>query len=111
MGLHNVDKSIRTTQLWNILERKAEEEKLPPEFMAGVSKVCAYGITLEKDIIRFFPPSPSMTLYTSATCATGCINCWRVGGRNLTATDAALLVMSAACHDIGMSVSDEQKRR
>ena len=32
-------------------------------------------------------------------------------GEELTATDAALLVMSAACHDIGMSVSDEQKRR
>ena len=55
MSLYEVDKSIRDTRLWNLLEQKVEEERLPLEFMAGVSKVCARGITLAKDIIRFFP--------------------------------------------------------
>lgn len=110
MGLHDVDKSIRTTQLWNILEQKAEEEKLPPEFMAGVSKVCAHGITLAKDIIRFFP---TFTLHDIVHICNVCDWMYRLledRAEELTAADAALLVMSAACHDIGMSVSEEQKK-
>ena len=110
MGLHDVDKSIRTTQLWSILERKAEEEKLPPEFMVGVSKVCAHGITLAKDIIRFFP---TFTLHDIVHICNVCDWMYQLlEGRaeELTATDAALLVMSAAYHDIGMSVSEEQKK-
>lgn len=110
MDLHDVDKSIRTTQLWNILARKAEEERLPPEFMADVSKVCAHGITLAKDIIRFFP---TFTLHDIGHICNVCGWMYRLlDGRveELTAADAALLVMSAACHDIGMSVSEDQKK-
>ncbi|MBD5457208.1 MAG: HD domain-containing protein [Lachnospiraceae bacterium] len=43
-------------------------------------------------------------------CVTGCIGCWGGRAEELTAADAALLVMAAACHDIGMSVSEEQKK-
>lgn len=110
MSLHDVDKSIRNTRLWNILEQKAEEEKLPPEFMEGVCEMCTHGITLAKDIIRFFP---TFTLHDIVHICNVCDWMYQLledRAEALTATDAALLVMSAACHDIGMSVSEEQKR-
>lgn len=110
MSLHEVDKSIRNTKLWNLLEEKAEAEKLPPEFIVGVDQVCARGITLAKDIIRFFP---TFTLHDIVHICNVCDWMYRLlEGRaeELTAADAALLVMSAACHDIGMSVSEEQKK-
>lgn len=110
MSLYEVDKSLRDTELWKLLEKKAEEEKLPPEFMTGVSSVCARGITLAKDIIRFFP---TFTLHDTIHICNVCGWMYRLlEGRTEepTAADTALLVMSAACHDIGMSVSEEQKR-
>ena len=110
MSLYEVDKSIRDTELWNLLERKVEEEKLPLEFMVGVSKVCDCGITLAKDIIRFFP---TFTLHDIVHICNVCDWMYRLlEGRTeeLTAADTALLVMAAACHDIGMSVSDKQKK-
>lgn len=109
MSLHEVDKSIRDTELWNFLERKVEEEKLPREFMEGVSIVCACGITLAKDIIRFFP---TFTLHDIVHICNVCDWMYRLlegRAKELTAADAALLVMAAACHDIGMSVSEKQK--
>lgn len=110
MSLHEVDKSVRNTELWKLLEKKAEEEKLPSEFMTDVSSVCARGITLAKDIIRFFP---TFTLHDTVHICNVCGWMYQLlEGRaeELTAADAALLVMSAACHDIGMSVSEEQKK-
>ena len=110
MSLHEVDKSVRNTELWKLLEKKAEEEKLPSEFMTDVSDVCARGITLAKDIIRFFP---TFTLHDTVHICNVCDWMYQLlEGRaeELTAADAALLVMSAACHDIGMSVSEEQKK-
>ena len=110
MSLHEVDKSVRNTELWKLLEKKAEEEKLPPEFMTDVSDVCARGITLAKDIIRFFP---TFTLHDTVHICNVCDWMYQLledRAEELTAADAALLVMSAACHDIGMSVSEEQKK-
>lgn len=110
MSLHEVDKSVRNTELWKLLEKKAEEEKLPSEFMTDVSDVCARGITLAKDIIRFFP---TFTLHDTVHICNVCDWMYQLledRAEELTAADAALLVMSAACHDIGMSVSEEQKK-
>lgn len=110
MSLYKVDKSIRDTELWKLLEQKVEEERLPLQFMEGASSVCAHGITLAKDIIRFFP---TFTLHDIVHICNVCDWMYRLlDGRTeeLTAADAALLVMAAACHDIGMSVSEEQKK-
>lgn len=107
MSLYEVDKSIRNTELWNLLEKKAEN--LSSEFMVGVCEVCTRGITLAKDIIRFFP---TFTLHDTVHICNVCDWMYRLlEGRveELTTADIALLVMSAACHDIGMSVSEEQK--
>lgn len=109
MSLDEADKSIRNTELWKLLEQKAKKEKLPPEFITGVRKMCARGITLAKDIIRFFP---TFTLHDIVHICNVCGWMYRLlegRAKELTAADVALLVMSAACHDIGMSVSEEQK--
>lgn len=110
MNLSDVDKSICNTQLWKLLERKAAEEGLPREFMAGVDEICSHGITLAKDIIRFFP---TFTLHDIVHICNVCDWMYQLLGdraEELTTADAALLVMSAACHDIGMSVSEEQRK-
>jgi hypothetical protein len=111
MSLYAVDRRIQDTLLWNLLEQKAEAERLPPEFMAGVNKICSYGITLAKDIIRFFP---TFTLHDNVHICNVCDWMYRLLGNHAqkaTATDIALLIISAACHDLGMSVSKDQREK
>ena len=67
------------------------------------------GVTLSRDVIRFFP---TFTLHDGTHLA--CVCKWMIrllGDRKaeLTAEEAAILLMSACCHDMGMSVSDKQK--
>ena len=72
--------------------------------------VCSHGVTLSKDIIRFFP---TFTLHDETHIANVCNWMIRLLGErktDLSAAEAALLIMSACCHDIGMSVSDDQKK-
>ena len=109
MSLYEVDKAIQSTDLWKLLLRKAEKEELPSEFVTDVDRICSCGITLAKDIIRFFP---TFTLHDNVHICNVCDWMYKLLGNHteeITAADAALLVMSAACHDIGMSVSEEQK--
>lgn len=109
MSLCEVDRKIQDTGLWMLLEEKAEAEKLPPDFMAGVGKICSEGIALAKDIIRFFP---TFTLHDNVHICNVCDWMYKLLGghaREITVADAALLVMAAACHDLGMSVSEAQR--
>lgn len=109
MGLPEADRSLRSTALWKLLERKAEAEQFPPEFIVGVGAVCARGITCSKDIIASFP---TFTLHDIVHICNVCDWMYRLLGSHaeeITAVDAALLVMSAACHDLGMCVSEDQK--
>lgn len=78
-------------------------------FLEAVGTVCIHGITLSKDIIRFFP---RFTLHDETHIVNVCNWMTRLLGdkkRKISAYEVALLVMSACCHDIGMSVSDDQK--
>lgn len=109
MSLHEVDRSIQNTELWMLLSQKVEAEMLPTEFMVGVNEICARGLTLAKDIIRSFP---TFTLHDNVHICNVCDWMYKFLGdyaKEITAADAALLVMSAACHDLGMSVSATQK--
>lgn len=111
MSLCEVDRKIQDTGLWMLLEEKAEAEKLPPDFMAGVGKICSEGIALAKDIIRFFP---TFTLHDNVHICNVCDWMYKLLGghaREITVADAALLVMAAACHDLGMSVSEAQRTK
>ena len=97
---------IAGTALWEILKGQAGEDS---EFLTVVGKICYQGVTLSKDVIRFFP---TFTLHDATHISNVCAWMARLLGeqrRNLTKQEAALLLMSACCHDIGMSVSKEQE--
>ena len=105
---HNKD--IGHSDLWKTLKNKAEKECLPLDFIEAVATICEKGIVLSKDIIRFFP---NYTLHDITHISNVCR--WMInllGGKKnrLSATEAALLLMSACCHDIGMSVSIDQEK-
>lgn len=100
--------AIGSTELWNLLAQRVKEEKLTSDFLTSVGKICDIGITLSKDIIRFFP---KFTLHDETHIMNVCN--WMVkllGDRKKEANahNLALLIMSACCHDVGMSVSDVQ---
>ena len=98
---------IAGTALWEILKEQAGEDS---EFLTAVREICHQGVTLSKDVIRFFP---TFTLHDATHISNVCAWMARLLGeqrRNLTKQEAALLLMSACCHDIGMSVSKEQEQ-
>lgn len=98
---------IAGTELWKIFEKKAGDDH---EFIAAVGDICYDGVILSKDVIRFFP---TFTLHDGTHLAGVCK--WMIlllGDKKdeLTVEEAAMLVMAACCHDIGMSVSDDQRK-
>ena len=98
---------IAGTDLWKIFEKKAGDDH---EFIAAVGEICYDGVILSKDVIRFFP---IFTLHDGTHLAGVCKWMIRLLGDkkdDLTVEEAAMLVMAACCHDIGMSVSDGQRK-
>ena len=99
----------KSTKLWGLFEQKANEEKLSHTFIDAVGKVCERGANLSKTVIAFFP---TFTLHDETHLRNVSEWMWRLLGgyaEKLTAVDAAYLLMSAWCHDIGMTVSPEEK--
>ncbi len=101
---------IAGTDLWKLLVQRSEEAGLGREFISAVGDVCSIGLDLSRSIIRFFP---TFTLHDGTHSANVCRWMYRLLGvraEELTAYEAALLLMAACCHDIGMSVTDAQKQ-
>lgn len=101
--------AIGTTELWNLLKAKIVTENLTANFLIAVSEICKIGVVASKDIIRFFP---TFTLHDETHIVNVCNWMVRLLGKrkeNLLASEAALLVMAACCHDVGMSVKVEQE--
>lgn len=109
MGFESEHLDLSGTELWKILKDRTRKEKLSDEFVVGVGEICSHGIKLAKDIIRFFP---TFTLHDITHIYNVCDWMVRLLGdrkKELTAEEAALLLLSACCHDIGMSVSNVQR--
>lgn len=97
--------AVGSTELWQLCKEKVLEEKLSTGFLEGAGTICAVGIKLSKDIIRFFD---TYTLHDETHIVNVCNWMMRLLGeksKHLSAHEAVLLAMSACCHDIGMSVS------
>ena len=102
---------IAEQELWKLFVEKANEQGLDRDFISAVGEVCTIGLNLSKYIVRFFP---TFTLHDETHSANVCRWMWVLLGeraKELTAHEAALLLMSACCHDIGMAVSPEQEER
>lgn len=103
---------IAAQKLWKLFEEKAEEQGLGRDFISAVGEVCAIGLNLSKYIVRFFP---TFTLHDETHSVNVCQWMWVLlgeeGRKKLTPHEAALLLMAACCHDIGMAVSPEQEEQ
>ena len=106
-------------KLWCILKNKAiaEEIDLPSdqqisnEYITGIKKICEFGVNRASTIRDTFP------MYTKHDVTHIC-NVMRLmisllgdNVERLKRDEVAMLVMSACCHDIGMSYSEEDKSR
>lgn len=111
--------SLFDEKLWKELEKKArcEDEKLPFErkianlYIEGVKEICTYGIERSKTIRDTFP------LYTLHD-EIHIINVMQLMSEllgdyveKLTRDEVAMLILSACCHDIGMSYSEEERKK
>lgn len=96
-------------RLYKIFAKKCTSESMS-DFKTYVKMVCEEGITLSKSIIRTFP---KFTLHDETHIHNVCEWMVKLLGdsevENLTVNEAAMLLMSACCHDLGMAVSPKQK--
>lgn len=109
---------IKNERLWEILEEKARKEDNPlgsdqkaqMQYIAGIEAVCEFAI---KRAIMIRDSFPMYTLHDE----THICNVMRLmtnllgpeGVQCLTRDEAAMLILAACCHDIGMSYSNEEK--
>lgn len=106
----NQHPAVGNTDLWQLLKEIALNEGFSFDFLAAVGTVCDYGITLSNDINRLFP---TFTLHNETHIVNVCNWIVTLVGKEknkLTTQDAALLVMAACCHDIGMSISVDYEK-
>ena len=103
-------------KLWAILEEKAEEEDVPQkeqqireEYLSAVKQICKYGVQRADTIRDTFP---MFTLHNETHICNVMQRMADLLGddlHKLTRDEAAILLMSACCHDIGMSYSEDEK--
>lgn len=110
--------SVRDENLWKILEQKAREEdnKLQPdqrisdEYLSGIKAICDFGVDRAKTIRDTFP---MYTLHDEThICNVLRIMAQILGDHTdkLTRDEAAMLILAACCHDVGMSYSVQEKQ-
>lgn len=109
---------FRDERLWEILNEKAEKEdqglrpdqQIKEQYLSAVEVICQYGVDRARTIRDTFP------MYTLHDEIHIC-NVMRLMERllgdkaeKLSRDEAALLILCACCHDIGMSYSEEDKK-
>lgn len=102
---------VREHELWKLLLQKIEEEdkSIESSLKEGVWKICEYGIDLSKTIRDTFH---TYTLHDEVHICNVMTKMLELLGElkhELTRDECALLIMAACCHDIGMSVTEEEK--
>lgn len=103
--------SIQTHELWKLLhvKAKAQDRDNSSAFETEVKRICQYGIDLSKTIRDNFQ---TYTLHDETHILNLMTNMIMLLGdfkNELTRDECAMLIMSACCHDIGMSVTQEEK--
>lgn len=110
--------SIRDEKLWKILVQKAREDdkdlqpdqRISNEYLSGITEICQFGVDRAKTIRDTFP---MYTLHDEThICNVLRIMAQLLGDHTdkLTRDEAAMLVLAACCHDVGMSYSDQEKQ-
>ena len=110
--------SIKGEKLWEILVQKAREEdkdlqpdqRISDEYLSGITEICQFGVDRAKTIRDTFP---MYTLHDEThICNVLRIMAQLLGDHTdkLTRDEAAMLILAACCHDVGMSYSDQEKQ-
>lgn len=104
-------------KLWTTLKIKAQEEQErcgerenKEEYLTAVADICRYGVDRSKTIRDTFP---FYTLHDEVhICNVMRLMAELLGDKIslLTRDEAALLIMAACCHDIGMSYNESEKK-
>ena len=97
---------FENTKLWELFTEKTANDT---DFQVAVKELCAAGEALAKTIITFFP---TFTLHDGTHIEGVCSWMTQLLGEraeDLTAENAALLLLGACWHDSGMSVDNEEK--
>lgn len=105
-------------KLWDLLGKKVEEEdaavgkerQIGGAYVAAVRQICEYGVQRAETIRDTFP---MFTLHNEThICNVMRLMAELLGNDldKLTRDETAMLIMSACCHDIGMSCSEEEKK-
>lgn len=108
---------VLNEKLWDILEKKVKKEnegipkerQIESEYLSAVKQICKYGVERAETIRDTFP---MFTLHNEThICNVMQLMADLLGEDldKLTRDEAAMLIMSACCHDIGMSYSEEEK--
>ena len=110
--------SIYAERLWSCLKEKAEledaglpeSEKCAGSYLAGMRTVCDFAVDLTKTIRDFFP---MYTLHDETHICNVLRKMAQLLGEQgvaqLSRDEAAMLILAACCHDLGMSCSEEQQ--
>lgn len=113
-----IEMGFMNEKLWGIFEKKAKEEdktlqkerQIATEYISAVKKICKYGVQRAETIRDTFP---MYTLHNEThICNVMQLMANLLGDdlEKLTRDEAAMLILSACCHDIGMSYSNEEKQ-
>ena len=109
----------RDAELYKLLKRKAEEadegqpsdKQISNKYTTGIENICDYAVERAKLIRDTFP---LFTLHDETHICNVMrlmMNLLGEDAERLSRDEAAMLVLAACCHDIGMSYSDEEKER
>lgn len=109
---------IKEEKLWKILVQKAREEdkdlqpdqRISDEYLSGIKAICNFGVDRAKTIRDTFP---MYTLHDEThICNVLRIMAQLLGDHTdkLTRDEAAMLILAACCHDVGMSYSVQEKQ-
>jgi len=109
--------SIMEEVLWKVLEQKAKDEdeklrsdqRVANEYLSGIKSICEFGIDRAKTIRDNFP---MYTLHDETHICNVLRKMAELLGDaidKLSRDEAAMLILAACCHDIGMSYSEKEK--
>lgn len=108
---------FRNQRLWDLFEKKVAEEdsdtrkerQIGNEYISAVKQICEYGVQRAETIRDTFP---MFTLHNEThICNVMQLMVDLLGNDldKLTRDETAMLILSACCHDIGMSYGDREK--
>lgn len=103
--------SVKEHELWQLLKQKIKEEcdRDASELEDSIWKICQYGIDMSKTIRDTFQTYTLHDEIHICNVMTKMLELLGESKSKLTKDECALLIMASCCHDIGMSVSEDEK--